>query len=648
MFEHHSTCSHPRFLIKVGMLVAFLFTSIAVTAQQQGTDKRALAWADSVYRAQENQAISEPSKTLPVLDSALTIFMRAKDMCRAAHINSWRSHCYEFTGQTDSAVAIAQRAMRMFDPKCDSLVLMSIHVSLSNTWLALGEYHKVKELTEASLRNWNEQWPYSVARNGLYTNRAIAHAYLEDMEGALQAFRDVLANARKEGMASNELIALQNMVAHFGWMGIEGDVQAYRDSAEYYQQHAMDLARRTGDKKALLRLYVNTAILNFDMKKYGKTLVHLDSAQVLADELNNLEMTVTIMDVRSQCLFRTGRPDSAYQVMRVYKVLKDSLLDTEKVKAIADMQERYESEKKAKEILGLRAANLESELEKSQVKRTRNILLSGGIVVVLLAFGLWNRLRYTRRSRAIIQKEKDRSEELLLNILPEEVAEELKEKGEAEAVHIDQVTVLFTDFKGFTAMSELLTPKDLVRDLHECFSAFDHICTKHGLEKIKTIGDAYMAAGGLPTPNNTHATDAIQAALEMRDFIAEGKARKIAAGLPYFEIRIGIHTGPVVAGIVGVKKFSYDIWGDTVNTASRMESSGEVGQVNISEATYRLVNDAEMVEGGVASTHWVDPDNAEVTGHHSPAFIFTPRGKIQAKGKGEMEMFFVHRSSDRA
>ncbi|MBK9759500.1 MAG: adenylate/guanylate cyclase domain-containing protein, partial [Flavobacteriales bacterium] len=197
---------------------------------------------------------------------------------------------------------------------------------------------------------------------------------------------------------------------------------------------------------------------------------------------------------------------------------------------------------------------------------------------------------------------------------------ELKAKGEADAKQIDQVTVLFTDFKGFTAMSEVLSPQELVRDLNECFSAFDHITEKYGIEKIKTIGDAYMAAGGLPTPNTTHATDVINAAFEMRDFIAEGKARKIAAGLPYFEVRIGIHTGPVVAGIVGVKKFQYDIWGDTVNTASRMESSGEVGQVNISESTYALVK-------------------------NETGLTFTPRGKVQAKGKGEMEMYFVSSSN---
>ncbi|MBK9174815.1 MAG: adenylate/guanylate cyclase domain-containing protein [Flavobacteriales bacterium] len=212
-----------------------------------------------------------------------------------------------------------------------------------------------------------------------------------------------------------------------------------------------------------------------------------------------------------------------------------------------------------------------------------------------------------------------RSEELLLNILPEEVAEELKAKGLAKARHFHSVTVLFTDFKGFTAMSEAVTPQQLVRDLNECFSAFDHITEKYGIEKIKTIGDAYMAAGGLPTPNTTHATDVIKAAFEIRDFIAEGKARKIANNLPFFEIRIGIHTGPVVAGIVGVKKFSYDIWGDTVNTASRMESSGDVGHVNISEATYALVKD-------------------------EPGLSFTSRGKVQAKGKGEIEMYFVARA----
>ena len=165
-------------------------------------------------------------------------------------------------------------------------------------------------------------------------------------------------------------------------------------------------------------------------------------------------------------------------------------------------------------------------------------------------------------------------------------------------------------------MSNKLSPKDLVHDLNECFSAFDRIMEKYGIEKIKTIGDAYMAAGGLPTPNQTHAADVINAALEMHDFIETVKANKIALGLPYFEIRIGVHTGPVVAGIVGVKKFQYDIWGDTVNIANRMESSGEVGKVNVSQSTYELLKDRTE-------------------------FTFASRGKIEVKGKGEIEMYFV-------
>lgn len=242
-------------------------------------------------------------------------------------------------------------------------------------------------------------------------------------------------------------------------------------------------------------------------------------------------------------------------------------------------------------------------------------LVAGRMVEANDRLAFVNRITIEEQKKQV-QQAKEQADSLLLNILPKKVAEELKTKGSAEAVHYDQVTVLFTDFKGFTAMSEKITPKELVKDLHECFSAFDRICEKYGVEKIKTIGDAYMAAGGVPGQNKTHAADVVKAAFEFRDFVEEGKARKIKAGLPFFEIRIGIHTGPVVAGIVGVKKFQYDIWGDTVNTASRMESSGEVGKVNISESTYALLKD-------------------------DASFSFENRGKIQAKGKGEMEMYFV-------
>jgi class 3 adenylate cyclase len=213
-----------------------------------------------------------------------------------------------------------------------------------------------------------------------------------------------------------------------------------------------------------------------------------------------------------------------------------------------------------------------------------------------------------------LRLEKQKSDDLLLNILPEEVANELKEKGSADAKQFDMVTVMFTDFKGFTQISEKLSPSQLVEEIHICFKAFDAIIAKHNIEKIKTIGDAYMCAGGLPVSNETHAIDVVNAALEIRQFMQEHVAQKRKANQEVFEIRIGIHTGPVVAGIVGIRKFAYDIWGDTVNVASRLESSGEAGKINISGSTY------EIVQQHFACTH---------------------RGKIEAKNKGQIDMYFV-------
>ncbi|MEZ4788989.1 MAG: adenylate/guanylate cyclase domain-containing protein [Flavobacteriales bacterium] len=340
-----------------------------------------------------------------------------------------------------------------------------------------------------------------------------------------------------------------------------------------------------------------------------------------------------------------GNHRDALELYKSFIHIQDSVETEENKRGVIRKEYQYTYEKQALADSLQHASELAVQAEEVRRQKVVRNGFMGGFALVALFAGIF----LTQRNR--IGKEKARSEELLLNILPEEVADELKAKGEAEARSIDQVTVLFTDFKGFTSMSEKLSPKELVKDLHECFSAFDRICEKNGLEKIKTIGDAYMAAGGLPTPNTSHATDVINAALEIRDFIAEGKAHKIAAGLPYFEIRIGVHTGPVVAGIVGVKKFQYDIWGDTVNTAARMESSGEVGQVNISEATYRSVAELSVVGASVAqvgaqASRDSSTNSQQPTNQSAPRFTFTSRGKVQAKGKGELEMYFVQRSDE--
>jgi class 3 adenylate cyclase len=213
-----------------------------------------------------------------------------------------------------------------------------------------------------------------------------------------------------------------------------------------------------------------------------------------------------------------------------------------------------------------------------------------------------------------MQKAKDESDRLLLNILPQETADELRRFGQTTAKRFDHVSVLFCDIVDFTKLSENLSPEDLVADLDLYFKAFDEMSMRNGLEKIKTVGDAYLSAGGIPENNTATAVDVINTALEMQDFVKELEAKRREESRSFYQIRIGVHSGPVVAGVVGLRKFQFDIWGDTVNIAARMQQSSEPGKINISQVTHDLVKDH---------------------------FKCTSRGAMIAKNKGQMEMYYV-------
>jgi len=258
------------------------------------------------------------------------------------------------------------------------------------------------------------------------------------------------------------------------------------------------------------------------------------------------------------------------------------------------------------------------------------LLLAGGFVYLIIKYSskklieakirlenmVQERTSEINQQKRELEKEKEKSDRLLLNILPFKIAEELKEKGVAKAKYYEKVTVMFADFTGFTQIAEQIEPEELIKELNNCFVFFDEVCVRHNIEKIKTVGDSYMCAGGIPIKNNTNPIDIILAAFEMINFIKKLQQEQLKKGNTLWHIRIGIHTGEIIAGVVGKKKFAYDIWGDTVNTASRLETTSEPDKINISGATYHMVKEF---------------------------FVCEYRGKVAAKHKGEVDMNFVYR-----
>lgn len=296
---------------------------------------------------------------------------------------------------------------------------------------------------------------------------------------------------------------------------------------------------------------------------------------------------------------------------------KSRMVETLTKEQMADAIVRAQQEK---ELQLQKTLVAEAELGKQQSENMRNLLGLVAAFVLVMAMLFYFRFRAKRRAanelaekNALVEAEKKRSDNLLLNILPPAIAQELKTRNKVAARKYDQATVMFIDFTGFTQVAERLSPEMLVEELDYCFSNFDRIISQYRIEKIKTIGDAYLCASGL-SDMNASPSDIIRAALEIQDFLLALKAERMDRSMPYFEARVGIHIGPVVAGVVGAKKFAYDIWGDTVNVAARFEEACEPGRVNVSENVY----DFARYE-----------------------FEWNYRGKIAAKNKGAMDMYYV-------
>ncbi len=639
-------------------------------------------------------------QTQVCLDSSWHYAKIASDSALMVAVIGVRGAVAEFQGDHDSAVAAYQKAyefmlltgdtpnqilylnnmagvykrLQQYEKAADiykkSLAVSSnagLLESEARSYKGLGDIAYYQGLFNLALENYSKSVPLyekAGAFNGLnnvIANRALVYKAQGEYDAALKTYRQTLMGSIKMGKE-------KGMAEDYQLIGEIHELKGNLDSAEWYFNKSLEISERIGyprgignSRGVLARIYREQAKLD-EAEGYALSAIKLFEEQeneyrvwlaktILADillrqgriseahtlaaqcfvkgkELEILSLQKSAAVLEYQALKEKGRYREALEKFEVADQLKDSLQNKElRESAIrADLEYTYQkasladSLKAAQDRFDLTLA-YRQEIEAQKVRESR--IIAAVLLFLIIAIGLFTRVRFIQRTKQRLQKEKDRSDELLLNILPSEVAEELKMHGQSEARDFEQVTVLFTDFKEFTQASENLSAKELVGEINTCFRAFDGIIEKHGIEKIKTIGDSYMAAGGLHEPRRTEVKDVILAGLEMQQFLVERKKVRMNKNLPAFEMRVGINTGPVVAGIVGVKKFQYDIWGDTVNTASRMESHGMVGEVNISEYTYLMVKDLVHEQTGKAY------------------FNFKRRGKIEVKGKGELEMLFV-------
>jgi len=513
-----------------------------------------------------------------------------------------------YTSQGDDAKAIEYylKSLQVAEDIGDKFRIASAYLNIGNVYINKTETHdKSLEYLLKGLK-LSEEIGKQDAIGNASVNIGEIYYLRENYDSALFYFEKSLKASEIEG-EGNVPYSLNNI-------GKVYEQRSEYETALGYHQEALKKAEQLKDKLQIAQSLIGLGNTLNQEKNYTAALEPFHDAEILAKEIGATKELKEIYEGISSAYAATGKYSEAFKYQALLTEINLELYNADNDKKIERLQFTYDLEKKQDEIDILAKT---AEIEQLKAKRQEAISWGFGIVgllILAMAVLLFQRFKFVKKTNKIIEAEKDRSENLLLNILPHETAEELKTHGEAKARRYEMVSILFTDFKGFTALSATLSPEELVKEIHHCYKAFDEIVTRHGVEKIKTIGDAYMAAGGLPVPNETHPLDVLRVAMEIREFMANLKEERQKKSQPFFEIRIGIHSGPVVAGIVGTKKFAYDIWGDTVNIASRMESNGVPGKINISGTTYELIKDQ---------------------------FTCTPRGAINVKGGGDKIMYFV-------
>ncbi|MCA0933320.1 tetratricopeptide repeat protein [Lutimonas saemankumensis] len=477
----------------------------------------------------------------------------------------------------------------------DSIQLAMIYGSVGNIYLRMSEFrtsvpYQQKAIT--ILRNNLDEKKDTIKLATSIENLGLDYFYLNRPDSAMIYFKE-----------SGELFKSVHDSISLAYNQLnKGLVYAQNkdyENAEKNINNAFPIIEKKGHFDVMCQTLIEISEIYLVKKEMERASESAYKSLELAMD-HNLKSEISRANLQLSKIYeQTGRDKQAMLFYKNYIIYRDSVTNLASFQEIANMRTDFEVAQKQTEI-DLK----QSEVELLNQQKSNLRILAFSMIALLGLTGFYFRN---------IRKAKRRSDDLLLNILPSSTARELKENGKVKAKKFDEVTVMFTDFQAFTKYSENLSPEILVKSVDFFFSKFDKIIDKYELEKIKTIGDAYMCAGGLTHTSDEEVIKVIQAAFEIKKFV-EKMRHSSDDSIAHFNIRIGINTGPVVAGVVGTKKFAYDIWGDTVNIASRMESNSKAGKINISENTYLLIKD-----------------------HYDCEY----RGEIDVKNKGMMKMYFV-------
>jgi len=434
----------------------------------------------------------------------------------------------------------------------------------------------------------------------------VGYIYLNEdkLELSKQAYEKMNHLAVLADDYSSQINAMQNI-------GIIEELSGNFDAAEKIYFETLALAKKVKNKRSELYAYTDLGILYGEKKKqYGKAIKYANKQYELAKEISDYRYQKGATEVLYAAYEAKGDYKNSLNQYKLFKILSDSLLNIENTRKVTELSVANKfRDQQMRDSIAILTSEQGLVREKSRRKNT-SILLGLSLLAGLLMLSLYFQTRKARK----------RSDELLLNILPENTAAELKKNGYASPRKYQHVSILFADIKNFTSISAILNPDELVSMIDDCFKAFDDISKKYELEKIKTIGDAYLVVSGIPKHSTQSASNIILAATDMLHFVKNYKNTSLQKyNLPPIELRIGIHTGEVIAGVVGKSKFQFDIWGNAVNIAARLESKSLPGKINVSNSTFDAIHDKSI-------------------------YNFDPRGKIQIKNRGEIEMYFVERN----